>query len=252
MTGGQPRKAGSGGHDQATGPPNDSHYTTPLYKKVEAARILDVPTSTLRNWAGGSVFSSDASTACTGRDKLITVATPATPRGPTIPFIGLTEAYVLASFRGAGVPMQRIRPAIHRLEQEIGLKQALASERLQTDGAEVLYDYGQHTDDPAEKDAVSDLVVVRNGQRVFRPIVRDYLRRVTYHDGWARIINVGRGKIDVTVDPWINGGHPTLARRGIAVADVLSRIRAGESSKSVAADYGLRISEVKALLELAA
>src|SRR5713226_5258384 len=120
MTGGQPRKAGSGAHDQATGPPNDSHYTTPLYKKVEAARILDVPTSTLRNWAGGSVFSGDASTACTGRDKLITVATPATPRGPTIPFIGLTEAYVLASFRGAGVPMQRIRPAIHRLEQEIG------------------------------------------------------------------------------------------------------------------------------------
>jgi uncharacterized protein (DUF433 family) len=91
-----------------------------------------------------------------------------------------------------------------------------------------------------------------NGQRVFRPIVRDYLRRVTYHEGWARIINVGRGKVDVTVDPWINGGHPTLARRGIVVADVLSRIRAGESSKSVAADYGLRISEVTALLGLAA
>jgi uncharacterized protein (DUF433 family) len=176
----------------------------------------------------------------------------ATPRGPTIPFIGLTEAYVLASFREAGVPMQRIRPAIYRLEEEMGLTQALASERLRTDGAEVLYDYGQHTDDPAEKDAVGDLVVVRNGQRVFRPIVRDYLRRVTYRDGWARIINVGRGKIDVTVDPWINGGQPTLARRGIAVADVLSRIRAGEPSKAVAADYGLRISEVTALLELAA
>jgi hypothetical protein len=76
--------------------------------------------------------------------------------------------------------MQRIRPAIRRLEEEMGLTQALASERLRTDGAEVLYDYGQNTKDPAEKDAVGDLVVVRNGQRVFRPIVRDYLRRVTY------------------------------------------------------------------------
>jgi uncharacterized protein (DUF433 family) len=252
MTGGSPKKPGSSGHGQVIGPPSDPHYTAPLYKKVEAARIIDVPASTLRNWADGSVFSSNAPTAGTERDGLITVVPPATPRGPTIPFIGLTEAYVLASFRGAGVPMQRIRPAIRRLEQEIRLTQALASERLQTDGAEVLYDYGQHTEDPAEKDAVSDLVVVRNGQRVFRPIVRDYLRRVTYHDGWARIINVGRGKIDVTVDPWINGGHPTVARRGIAAADVLSRIRAGESSRSVAADYGLRISEVTSLLELAA
>lgn len=252
MTGGSPKKPGPSGHDQVIRPPSDPHYTVALYKKAEAARIIDVPASTLRNWADGSVFGSNHPTAGSGPDGLITVVPPTTPRGPTIPFIGLTEAYVLASFRGAGVPMQRIRPAIRRLEQEIGLKQALASERLQTDGAEVLYDYGQHTEIPAEKDAVSDLVVVRNGQRVFRPIVRDYLRRVTYHDGWARIINVGRGKIDVTVDPWINGGHPTVARRGVAVADVLSRIRAGESSRSVAADYGLRISEVTSLLELAA
>lgn len=52
---------------------------------------------------------------------LITVAQAPTPRGPTIPFIGLAEAYVLASFRQAGVPMQRIRPAIRRFEEEIGL-----------------------------------------------------------------------------------------------------------------------------------
>ena len=56
----------------------------------------------------------------------------------------------------------------------------------------------------------------------------------------------------MTVDPWVNGGHPTLARRGIAVADIMSRIRAGESSKEVAADYGLSVAEITALLELAA
>jgi uncharacterized protein (DUF433 family) len=111
---------------------------------------------------------------------------------------------------------------------------------------------GRLTEDPAGKDAVDDLVVVRNGQRVFRPMVANYLRRVTYEDGWARVINVGAGKIDVTVDPWMNGGRPTLVRRGIAADDVLSRIRAGETSRVVAADYGLRVSEVTALLELAA
>jgi uncharacterized protein (DUF433 family) len=183
---------------------------------------------------------------------LVTTAPPATPRGPTVPFVGLTEAYVLAAFRSVGVPMQRIRPAIRVLEEQMGLRQALASERLKTDGAEVLWDYGQLTDDPAEKDAVGDLVVVRNGQGVFKSVVTDYLRRVTYRDGWARVINVGAGKVDVTVDPSVNGGRPTLPRRGIAADDVLSRIRAGETSKAVAADYGLRLDEVTALLELAA
>src|SRR6266567_5559526 len=178
---------------------------------------------------------------------LITTARPVTPRGPTVPFVGLTEAYVLAAFRSAGVPMQRIRPAIRVLEEQIGLSQALASERLKTDGAEVLWDYGRLTDNPGEKDAVGDLVVVRHGQGVFRAVVADYLRRVTYKDGWARIINVGAGKVDVTVDPWINGGRPTLPSRGIAADDVLSRIRAGETTKAVAADYGLRLAEVTAL-----
>jgi len=235
----------------------DEHYTVPLYRKAEAARIIRVPASTLRDWAGPAPAVRASSEQINAsrpihHDGLITVADPWTPRGASIPFVGLAEAYILAAFRQAGVPMQRIHPALRRLEDEMGLVQALASERLRTDGAEVLWDYRQETDDQAEKDAVGDLVVVRNGQLVFRPIVQDYLRRVTYGDGWARVIDVGQGKVGVTVDPFINGGQPTLARRGIAVADILSRIRAGEPSKEVAADYGLRPSEITALLELAA
>src|ERR1035438_7167054 len=245
MTRGQLPRHRSGNTTDPAAPLTDPHYTVPLYKKAEAARIIRVPPNTLRNWASPSatlrisVADQDSGTATESAtvrveapiepvelrsvpihdEGLITVATPRTPRGPTIPFVGLTEAYVLASFRQAGVPMQRIRPAIRRLEEEMGLAQALASERLRTDGAEVLWDYGQQTDDQAEKEAVGDLVVVRNGQLVFRPVVQDYLRRVTYRDGWARVINVGRGGVDVIVDPWINGGQPTLARRGIAAAD---------------------------------
>jgi hypothetical protein len=54
-----------------------------------------------------------------------------------MPFIGLAEAYALAAFRHAGVPMQRIRPAIDVLARELGVEYALASRRLYTDGAEV-------------------------------------------------------------------------------------------------------------------
>lgn len=45
--------------------------------------------------------------------------------------------------------MQRIRPALAELERDIGIAHALASRKLYTDGAEVLYDYGEsHRDTP--------------------------------------------------------------------------------------------------------
>jgi uncharacterized protein (DUF433 family) len=240
---------------------DDPHYTAPLYRKAEAARIIRVPASTLREWAAGAAgpwrpmkihqayIASMAGARLDNPPALITTVQPTTPRGPSVPFVGLAEAFVLAAFRSAGVPMQRIRPAVSWLQENIGLTQALASERLKTDGAEVLWDYGHRARDMG---LVGDLVVIRNGQQVFRPVVNSYLRRVTYQNGWARVINVGGDTVDVTVNPWVNGGQPTLTRRGVAVQDVLSRISAGEPPESVAADYGLRLDEITELLELAA
>ena len=59
-----------------------------------------------------------------------------------IPFVGLAESMVLAAVRRSGVPMQRIPPALDAPEQEIGVEHALASRRLYSDGAELLFAYG--------------------------------------------------------------------------------------------------------------
>ena len=59
---------------------------------------------------------------------------PRAGRRATVPFVGFTEAFVLGALRGAGVPMQRIRPAVAKLSAEIGLDHALASQRVYTDG----------------------------------------------------------------------------------------------------------------------
>ena len=50
---------------------------------------------------------------------------------------------------------------------------------------------------------------------------------------------------DVVVDPWLNGGQPTVAKRGIRVADILSRLNAHEPAGDVADNYGLTIREVE-------
>ncbi|MEU1877853.1 DUF433 domain-containing protein [Streptosporangium sp. NPDC020072] len=224
---------------------NDFRYVTPIYSKVQAADLIGVPRQTFRNWAVGYAYKRINAPIMVAEAMVTTAGT----HGSTVPFVGLAEAYMLAAFRSAKVPMQRIRPAIRWLEDNIGLEQALASERLMTDGAEVLWDFKERTSDPAEREAVDGLVVVRSGQQVFRPVVRDYLRRVSYQDGWMKVIRLpGYEEVDVTVDPWINGGQPTLARRGVRLADVLSRLRAGEGSRDVAEDYDLRLEEVEALL----
>jgi uncharacterized protein (DUF433 family) len=50
----------------------------------------------------------------------------------------------------------------------------------------------------------------------------------------------------------INGGKPTLVKRGIAVDDILGRVRAGEEPQSVADDYGIDHDDVMNLNRLAA
>jgi uncharacterized protein (DUF433 family) len=230
---------------------DDPHYTTPLYRKAEAAHIIAVPAQTFRDWAVGYARKRlDGSQVVSA--PIVTTLDPARPQGASVPFVGLAEAYIIAAFTKAGVPMRRIRPAVLWLQEHIGLPQALASQRLQTDGAEVLWDFGRLSGDPGDQDMVDGLVVIRSGQQVFRPIVRGYLTRVTYENGWARRITLPQySSVDVVVDPWLNGGQPTVASRGIRVADVVSRLNAQEPARDVAGDYNLTVREVEQILRAA-
>lgn len=147
-------------------PSEPNRFTVPLYTTDEAAGFLGVPRSTFAGWARGYV-SSIGDNRATVQPSVVTALPALGRRQPVIPFVGLAEGLVLAAIRRAGVPLQRIRPALTRLQKEIGLDHALASRRLYSDGAEVLFDYaqGDHGTDAAR--AVEDLVVDRHGQRVF-------------------------------------------------------------------------------------
>ena len=139
-------------------------FEEPLYTVGESARYLDVPVSTFRNWAHGYPYRRTDGREIIAPPVLTTVPSSARRR-PVVPFIGLAEGYVLTAIRRSGVPLQRVRPAIERLDVELGLAHALASRRLYTDGAEVLYDYATSGHDEGVAEAARDLVVVRNGQR---------------------------------------------------------------------------------------
>jgi uncharacterized protein (DUF433 family) len=223
--------------DQRTGAPD--RFRAPLYTVTEAALYLGVPRSTLSTWAHGYRRQRSGHPDVTGQAVLTTVDRGHTGRGAVIPFIGLAEGLVLTAMRRSGVPLQRVRPALSRLDEQFGVQHALASKRLYTDGAEVLYDYAERDDDKEASNALRELVVVRSGQRVFNDIVESYLRRLDFgDDGYARLIRLPAYEVaEVVVDPARGFGQPIFARGGARIEDALAMFRAGEDLETVAAEY---------------
>jgi uncharacterized protein (DUF433 family) len=156
---------------------------------------------------------------------------------------------VLSSFRRAGVSLQRIRPAVEALTKEIGIEHALASERLYTDGAEVLFDYASRH----QEREVMDLVVVRTQQRQFSEVVKGYLKRIQYGgDGWADSVRLpAYENADVIVDPKVAFGLPLVVRGGARVEDLVDRFQAGDSVADISADFGVPANQVEDVIRVA-
>lgn len=224
----------------------NQRFDTPLYTTAEAARFVGVATSTFATWANGYVRRPP------GRPEVVgapIVTSLAGERGyPSIPFVGLAEAMVLAAFRHAGVSLQHIRQAVAIISDEIGLEHALASRRLFSDGAVILYDYAEAEQD----DELSGLTEVVSRQRVFAPVVEEYLKRITYGgDGYAvRLVSPATSRSLVVADPERAFGQPIFIHGAVRVEDVLDRWRAGEPLIEVAEDFGVPPEDVEDILRV--
>ena len=226
-------------------------FETPLYTVAEASKYLGVRDSTFRAWAKGYTRRSAHRNEVRGEPVVTTVG--GQPYGSaSIPFVGLAEGHVLAGMREAGVPLQRIRPALTRLKDEFGLDHVLASKRLYTDGAEVLYDFGQESDGE-EAEAVMRLVVARNRQYVFTDLVAQCLKRIDFaSDGYAGLIRLpSYRRAEVVVSPQRGFGQPIFERGGARVEDALGMFWAGESLAVVAEEYGVPKDQLEDALRAA-
>ena len=231
-------------------------FESPLYTVGEAARIVDVPPSTFATWAKGYTKRFASRPAVVGKP-IITYRATDMAREATIPFVGLAEGMALAAIRRSGVPLQRIRPAILMLERELGIAYALASERLFTDGVELLFDYAERASrtrqDRVASEAVRELVVVRSGQRVFVDVVQEYLRKIEYaSDGYAQLIRLPAYRAArVVADPRRAFGAPIFESGGARIDDVLQRFWAGESLADLSEEFGVPEAQLEDVLRVA-
>ena len=214
-------------HEQNDGLAASDPRARPLYTLREAAGYLGVPVTTLHSWGRPSA----------GRP-LFTIFV-AHGRQPSIPFIGLAEAFVVAAAKRAGVPDHRIRPNVEEINRELGIAHALAHKRVFTDGAELL----------VRLDNGSDLEVPRLKQQQLTATVKNQLRLITYaDDGMARRLVLPKyGELlGVSIDPLVASGRPLL--RGARVKDLLDRSQGGDSKEEIAAAFGLTIASVQAIV----
>ncbi len=217
---------------------DDLRVARAIFTLRETAAYLGIPKSTVQWWARPP-----------GSKRPLITCFSARGRQATVPFIGFAEAFVLSSFRKAGVPLQRIRPAVNVLAKEIGVEHALASKRLYTDGAEVLFDYASKH---GERE-VMDLVVVRTQQRQFSEIVEGYLKRIQYGgDGWAdSVLLPAYENAEVIVDPKVAFGLPLVVHGGARVEDLVDRFQAGDSVADIAADFSVPPDQVEDVIRVA-
>lgn len=231
----------------------DTRFSVPLYTVAQAARYVRVPRSTFQSWAKGYEVNAEPGRRVCG-DPVIT-ALPAGPGRPAIPFIGLAEGMVLAAFRQAGVSLQHIRQAIPVLEERVGLDHALASQRLYSNGAVILYDYAHSREvgDDAARD-LAGLTRVVDGQQVFADVVRDYLQRITYgDDGFAVELTLPYGYHDILrIRPEQAGGRPLFVRGRAPLDAVIARWRAGERMADIAADFEIPGEDLEDAIRVAA
>ncbi|HEY3141752.1 MAG TPA: DUF433 domain-containing protein, partial [Acidimicrobiales bacterium] len=171
---------------------------------------------------------------------------PPFPGGPSIPFIGLVEAMVVQAFRRTDLPLQRVRRALAVLADQGELEHALASQKLYTDGAEVLYDYATDVGDGQ----LRLLTVVSSGQRVFHEVVDEYLKRIHFADDpWATEVVVPVTEREILrIRPEVASGDPLFMRGGAPLSAVVSRFRAGEKVESIADDYEVLVDDIREAL----
>lgn len=208
----------------------DVRVTRPLMTLVDAGRHLGIPRQTFHRWARGYERGGP----------LLHNVRQDSSRRATVPFVALTEAWVLAGLRNAGVRPQRIRPALLRLQEEFGHEYVLVSPALATDGISVLWDFSR-------TEAGAGLIEGRTGQMIIREIVQDYIKYVGFGaDNLPNLLTLKPFEPSkVVINPYRWSGQPVFEGSGAKVANVAAMLKAGEYPAIVAEEHGVGIDDVR-------
>lgn len=211
-------------------------FTVPILTPFEAATHLQIPERTMRRWLRKEE----------GRAPLVHSVKPARRGQPSMPFIGLVEAYVLRALRDLNLSARAITDAAAEVRAAFNTEYGLATRRIATDGIDVFVHY-------LDSD---ELARAADRQIPIRGVVEDYLKYITWDDdGFAQRLTLRRydpAVAQVVIDPRFAWGAPIVESAKVTVDAILGMWRGGEPYDVIADDYGLTVEQVEALVRVAA
>lgn len=223
--------------------PSPPPLDRPVYQMNEAARLLNVPDKTLRRWLDGDRRF----------ERVIEPLIRPERTGDTAVTWGeFVEAGFLRECRNKRLPIERLRPLIASLRENLQTPYPLAQARpLYSDGMQLLWREQQHLG------IDRDLFLVVQGssgdpcQLVLAPVAEQFFARVEFEPPdaesgvaakWYPWLPYRR----IVLDPRVSFGLPHIA--GVRTETIAEFRAAGESVsklRSVFGEYGLTGEDIK-------
>lgn len=208
--------------------PDDVRVSSGIVTPAQVSTLVDMPEVTVRSWMRPRG----------NRPPLVHSRTPARRGWPSIPLVGLAEVSSLRALRDSGLSMRTVLDAAAYVRAHWDDPYALANPRLVTDGAEAFL-HDTQTD---------EVYRLRDRQHAFTEILREHLRPLVIGpDDYVQAFHATRlVDADLYLDPRFSAGRLSFSNR-VPVFAVLGALAAGELPESVALDFGLKPSEVRAV-----
>jgi len=206
-----------------------------VYGMSQVDRVLGLPGGTAHRWIdgydrGGRHYPPVVRLETTGSE-LVTWGE-------------FVEARLLAEYRNAGSPIQRLRAAVEALRGTIHPLYPLAHARpfLDVAGRELV----MRVQDDVKLERDLRLVVVRNNQIVLAERAEQFVDSVEYDDEVVRRIRPVAGIREVVMDPLRQFGEPVV--RSVRTEVIAELVRAGETVDGIAETYELTRAQVEAAI----
>lgn len=219
--------------------PAEKLLNTGLYSVPDAARLTRVSAGKIRRWlkgynfkSGDRVHHSDA----VWQGELEPIETKL-----ALSFRDLLELRFVDAFIRAGVSWRTMRRAHAKAQVELKTTHPFCSNRIATDGKNILLRQ-------AEEDSDEALINLVTNQREFSRIVQDFLKELEFSGSDIIWYPLGK-KRQIIVDPKRNFGQPSVARSGVPTRVLARSVKTNGSVAAVSHWFEVSAGEVRDAVE---
>jgi uncharacterized protein (DUF433 family) len=201
----------------------------PIYSIKDAARYLQIPSSTIRSWTVGTHYP--VQNGSNFFEPLIEIPQS---KPYLLSFTNLVEIHVLRAIRKHHkIQLDRVRTALNFINEEFKVSHPLATQKFSTDGVDLFVErYGE---------LIQATQVKRDRLKL---AINTHLKRIeTDENGFAFKLypfthsHEENNPRIIVIDPRISFGRLTIDGTGIATSILKERYSAGDSIEDLAIDY---------------